>query len=1128
MLRENAETVAADDGADFQPELEDQADGLIGFDTAWVQNGQNQRALIDQFFSTVQPGALAFLYAKRVPHTETEGRVLLGVGRVTKIGAPLVFPGDNPLATIAWESPVSHTIRPGFTDGFLLPYHEALAAANEDPAVDLEPLMAFAPHESLVEFSYGTERVHHGSAISALLACERALRAAEKVLPGSRGAELAWIDERINELWTLRGPYPGLGSALHAFGVTNGNLVARELAPLLEAEKDPWDLVARAMDDPRKLLAGLEKRLVSNIRKKWKTLPEERRDLLKLVARFDLTPDQAERWYQPDVRQKLGVALADTDILANPYVMYEEDRRDVEPIAVRTIDQGVFPDETIRRDHPLPAPTAMEDHLDVRRVRALAVDQLEHAAGGGDTLLPASKLFRRIRDSEIDPECPVDQDQLPAYGEDPFAPVVRTAELHDGSPAFQLDRLHSAAAEIRRFVTKRTGAKRHVSSTDWRARLDDLLDGGNGASAAADPEESRAREEKAAALGELYAGRFTVLVGPAGTGKTTLLRVLCDEPTVDAGGVLLLAPTGKARVRLSTELKREAQTIAQFLLKTNRYDPPTGAYTTAGGAPIDGFRTVIVDESSMLTEEQLASVLSALKGVDRFILVGDPRQLPPIGPGRPFVDIIAHVRDDALEQRFPRVAPGCAELTVPRRTAGTGADGQPLLATDRADLTLAEWFGGRSTSPGADAVWDRLRDGDVDTTLAVRSWNAPDDLRATLLKVIQVELGLSGPDDAAGFEQFNGAREYNGHNYFGRERGVDAPGAARSIERWQILSPVRADAHGVRELNRFVQRTFREATRERANDRFRKLPKPFGPEEILYGDKVISVVNDSRRFVFPKDGGSNYIANGDLGVVVGQFKSKKMSSAPWKAEVEFATQPGFAYDYRPGEFGGEAGGAPLELAYALTIHKAQGSEFGTTILVIPNPCRLLSRELLYTALTRQQKRVILLYQGDIGDLKSYADLDHSVTASRLTNVFRSPKLVETTSGSFLEEYLIHRTSRGDLVRSKSELVICEMLIANGIDFTYEQRLQFDDASFRYPDFTIEDDDTGQTVYWEHLGMLNDPVYKRRWEQKQQWYARHGVARHPEPGDRVLVSTYDDAKGGLDVAKVKALIDVLFG
>lgn len=69
--------------------------------------------------------------------------------------------------------------------------------------------------------------------------------------------------------------------------------------------------------------------------------------------------------------------------------------------------------------------------------------------------------------------------------------------------------------------------------------------------AARDAEIERlAREEKAAALEQLASGRFSVLVGPARLGKTTLLKVICDLPEIAAGRVLLLAPTGKARVRL--------------------------------------------------------------------------------------------------------------------------------------------------------------------------------------------------------------------------------------------------------------------------------------------------------------------------------------------------------------------------------------------------------------------------------------------------------------------------------------------------------------------------------------------------------------------------------------------------
>lgn len=72
--------------------------------------------------------------------------------------------------------------------------------------------------------------------------------------------------------------------------------------------------------------------------------------------------------------------------------------------------------------------------------------------------------------------------------------------------------------------------------------------------------------------------------------------------------------------------------------------------------------------------------------------------------------------------------------------------------------------------------------------------------------------------------------------------------------------------------------------------------------------------------------------------------------------VEFSSQNQYSYSYTAGEFG-EDSDIKLELAYALTVHKAQGSQFDTVFLVIAEPCRILSREMLYTALTRQKVKL---------------------------------------------------------------------------------------------------------------------------------------------------------------------------
>ena len=232
----------------------------------------------------------------------------------------------------------------------------------------------------------------------------------------------------------------------------------------------------------------------------------------------------------------------------------------------------------------------------------------------------------------------------------------------------------------------------------------------------------------------------------------------------------------------------------------------------------------------------------------------------------------------------------------------------------------------------------------------------------------------------------------------------------------------------------------------------------------------------------------------------------------------------------PSEFGDEARN-PLELAYALTVHKTQGSEFGITFLVLPNPCWLLSRELLYTALTRHRDRLVVLHQGPVAEFRRFAGEEHSEIARRMTNLFADPLPREVTVGTatrFLEEGLIHRTERGELVRSKSELVIADKLHARGVDYAYEQPLVVGDGRVRYPDFTIADHARGVTYYWEHLGLLDDPGYRARWARKRADYLAAGIRPHEDGGgpEGTLIESRDDPRGGLDAAAIARLIDTV--
>jgi hypothetical protein len=1120
MLRESAAKISELYQLPYEAALEDAVDAEAGLrSTAWVQHEFNQRMLLDTFFSAIEKNrSMFFVYAKESPVSSDPRRILIGAGLIRDVGQ--VVPWTNAaggFGSVLWERVVQHSIRPAMDDGFLLPYQHLLGLADET-GIDPADYAVFVPDEATAEFSYASEHVRHDTAISLLLALDRAVARFAPLAPGAWDQVREWLSARLAEVWQARGPYPGLGAALTAFGIREGTLLAYAIQSHIGDNDDPWLLADRWLRNPLSD-QDASARVSSVMSKAWASLDARRRALLLLLSRFDLTIDQATRFYQPTERDKAGIDISDDELLANPYLIYEHSRLSSDPVGVRIIDHGVLPEDRVKASHPLPEPTAVDDDVDPRRVRALVVSVLEDAAQAGDTLRSQARVIQEIRDQPLQPGCPISPDIMGVVAE-ALPPEVETAKMADGSAAYQLARLADARRLISRQVTRRRGAPRLPVTADWRHVIDEAL---GDTSPADDGEEELARQEKAAALEMLATSRVSVLVGAAGTGKTTLLRALASMPEVAGGGLLLLAPTGKARVRMQDVIGRTtgatAQTLAQLLVKAGRYDPDTGQYQRSDRDRVSSARTVIVDECSMLTEEALDALLDGIEGFDRLILVGDPRQLPPIGAGRPFVDIVQHLRTQCGPLGFPRVGPSYAELIIPRRHSDTAPSGE------RADLLLAEWFAGGEASPAADEIWDRLGRERALPSISVRQWSTPAELDLSLRDALADTLTeMSAADDSRGFQLSYGGTHGGDHMYFNI-------GAAAKAETWQILSPVRASAGGVNEINRMLQRSYRASmlTLARNEDRrARKVPKPAGPEEIVYGDKVINIRNKTRRYYYPKRSDVlEYVANGEIGVVTGPFKAYGKNVPLNQLEVEFTTQQGTAYKFWMSELGGDDQASVLELAYAVTVHKSQGSEFRQTFVIFPSPCRVMSRELLYTALTRQRDHVTLLTQGQLADLRQYASAAHSETASRITNLFAAPSPV-AVDGRYLEAGLIHHTRKGQAVRSKSEVIIADLLYSKQIDYRYEQPLDMPDGTRRLPDFTITDDTTGTSYYWEHLGMLQRPSYRRQWQRKLTWYKSHGILPHDEGGgpSGILIITQDGDDGSISSAQIEALIDKL--
>jgi hypothetical protein len=168
-----------------------------------------------------------------------------------------------------------------------------------------------------------------------------------------------------------------------------------------------------------------------------------------------------------------------------------------------------------------------------------------------------------------------------------------------------------------------------------------------------------------------------------------------------------------------------------------------------------------------------------------------------------------------------------------------------------------------------------------------------------------------------------------------------------------------------------------------------------------------------------------------------------------------------------------------------------------------------------------------MHQGQRTTLKDIAAPQRSETARRRTNLLQPCQMQEfpQQKGSiFLQKGLIHRTSKGLAVRSKSELIIAESLTTANIPFEYERPLTLG-GTVRYPDFTIDDEISGQIFFWEHLGMLDRKDYSRSWDKKLSWYRSQGVlpAEEGTGPNGTLITTKESQKTGFDLSIVKSTI-----
>jgi exodeoxyribonuclease V alpha subunit len=574
-----------------------------------------------------------------------------------------------------------------------------------------------------------------------------------------------------------------------------------------------------------------------------------------------LTPDQAsdaaEHWHESRAVRDLHVQLAPHGLAHLAVAIH--DRFEGEALAI--LHQNPYRLTEVSgvgfaRADKIALAVDMAPESD-ERAQAAAIYALKEAEQQGNSFLPLDDLVDRTR-------------KLTGLPADPDVLMRAPGLVDDGGRVYRkwtLEREQAVAATLLRRASAPSHLDHEPAEEPPKAQGEELA----------------FTDEQWAAVRAAFESRISVLTGGPGVGKTRCTEGIVAETKAANAKIALCAPTGRAARRLNETTDHEAKTIHGLLDWVPGQEP---GFHAGHPLPVD---LVIVDESSMLNLHLIEVLLDGLAETTHIVFVGDADQLPPIGAGKPFEDLIdsGAVPVVRLTQIFRQ-----AKKSMITTAAHEINQGRPPHLEPEEDQERDFFFIDRVTPSRA-----------LETVVEVVAERAP------------------------------------------AKFGVDP------IREVQVLAPMYKGPIGINELNKHLQEELNPEGEPALHGRFR------------VGDRLIQTRNSHEL----------ELMNGSIVFLKADNREKKTIT------VETDDGGSRVIPYREAD--------DLNLAYAISVHKAQGCEVPVVVGVCHRShSRMLTRPLLYTAITRARNSCVLV--GDQISLASAVRRDdsggrHSGLAERL-------------------------------------------------------------------------------------------------------------------------------------------------